>query len=213
MMHEPIDLRVRRTQKALQNAFITLIEERGFDAITVGDIAERAMVNRATFYRHYQDKYALVETIFEEAINTLVRELGPPHDVLSSTGAEQPAEALVHLFEHIAKQERLYRVMLGKKGSSWFTSRMRDYFIQMATERELLREQLPSIKGTLRQVKMPEDIAIVFLANTFISMLGWWLENETRYSPQQMTRWFLLFALHGYVSVRGFEGHTVAEEG
>jgi AcrR family transcriptional regulator len=43
------DLRVRRTQMLLREAFIALIEERGFDAITVGDIAERAMVNRTTF--------------------------------------------------------------------------------------------------------------------------------------------------------------------
>ena len=97
-MHEPIDLRVRRTQKALQDALITLIEERGFDAITVGDIAECAMVNRATFYRHYHDRYDLVEKIFEDAMNTLVSELGPPRDVLTSIGAEQPAEALVQLF-------------------------------------------------------------------------------------------------------------------
>ena len=212
MTHEPTDLRVRRTQKALQDALITLIEERGFDAITVGDIAERAMVNRATFYRHYQDKYDVVEKIFEDAMNTLVRELGPPGEVLNSTGAEQPAEALVHLFEHVARQEKLYRVMLGKKGSSWFTSKMREYFIQLLTARELLREHLPSVMSTLGHRKIPEDIAMVFLANGFISCIAWWLEHGRHYSPQEMTRWFLLFALHGYVSVRGFESQITSEK-
>ena len=66
MSHEEqTDLRIRRTHKFLQEAMIELVIEKGFDAITVGDIAERAMINRATFYRHYQDKYDLVAKIFE----------------------------------------------------------------------------------------------------------------------------------------------------
>ena len=69
MSQNSSDLRVRRTQKLLREALIALIEERSFDAITVGEIAERAMVSRAAFYRHYQDKYDLVEKIFEVVRN------------------------------------------------------------------------------------------------------------------------------------------------
>ena len=47
------NLRVRRTQKLLREALIVLIEERGFEAITVGELTERAMVSRAAFYRNY----------------------------------------------------------------------------------------------------------------------------------------------------------------
>lgn len=78
MTHDHPDLRVRRTHTLLREALIDLIAEKGFDAVTVGEIAERAMVNRATFYRHYQDKYALVTGIFQEAVNQLISELGPP---------------------------------------------------------------------------------------------------------------------------------------
>ena len=55
------DLRVRRTRKLLQQAFIECTIEKGFAALTVRDITERAMVNRSTFYRHYLDKYDLLE--------------------------------------------------------------------------------------------------------------------------------------------------------
>jgi AcrR family transcriptional regulator len=54
------DLRVRRTRKTLQEALIALTIEKGFAAVTVRDITERAMVNRSTFYRHYLDKYELL---------------------------------------------------------------------------------------------------------------------------------------------------------
>jgi AcrR family transcriptional regulator len=80
MSHEvQTDLRIRRTHLFLQEAMIELITEKGFEAITVGDIAERAMINRATFYRHYQDKYDLVARIFEESADSLVEHMKPFH--------------------------------------------------------------------------------------------------------------------------------------
>ncbi len=56
-----IDPRVKRTRRLIQEAFQQLLAEKGFRAITVQDITERAEINRATFYAHYSDKYALLE--------------------------------------------------------------------------------------------------------------------------------------------------------
>ena len=71
-MSQPVeDLRVKRSQRFLREALIDLIEERGFDALSVGEITERAMVSRATFYRLYRDKFDLVEQIYAEAIQAL----------------------------------------------------------------------------------------------------------------------------------------------
>jgi len=55
------DLRVRRTRLMIEEAFIELVQEKGFQSITVQDITDRAMVNRATFYDHFTDKYGLFE--------------------------------------------------------------------------------------------------------------------------------------------------------
>lgn len=60
------DLRVRRTRQLLQQAFIELMAEKSFQAITVQDITSRAMVNRSTFYDHFVDKYALHEHALTE---------------------------------------------------------------------------------------------------------------------------------------------------
>jgi AcrR family transcriptional regulator len=53
------DPRTARTQQLLVQAFNTLLHEKGFPAMTVQEIAARATVNRATFYAHFDDKYAL----------------------------------------------------------------------------------------------------------------------------------------------------------
>ena len=55
------DRRVKRTRKLLQEAFMALMAEKSFQSISVQDIAERADVNRATFYTHFVDKYALLD--------------------------------------------------------------------------------------------------------------------------------------------------------
>ncbi len=58
---ERLDPRVIRTRQALDQAFAALLREKGFQAITVQDIARRAGLNRATFYAHFPDKHALLE--------------------------------------------------------------------------------------------------------------------------------------------------------
>src|SRR5258707_10208970 len=102
-MTQPVsNVRVRRTQKLLREALIELIEERGFDALTIGELTSRAMVSRAAFYRNYQDKYDLVEQIFEEIINTL------QGSIAAHSGADShPPQVWVKFFEHIAEYERL----------------------------------------------------------------------------------------------------------
>lgn len=57
---ERIDPRVRRTRELLVKAFAELLGEKSFDDITINDVTERATVNRATFYAHFRDKYAIL---------------------------------------------------------------------------------------------------------------------------------------------------------
>src|SRR5512142_1962529 len=98
-MSQPVkNLRLRRTQKLLREALIELIEEKGFEALTVGEIAERAMISRAAFYRNYQDKYDLVEQIFAEAMQSLFSAVG-------DLGHEHPPQIWVRFFEHVAAYE------------------------------------------------------------------------------------------------------------
>jgi AcrR family transcriptional regulator len=60
---ERLDPRIRRTRQLLQDALRKLLEQKGFDNISVQDITETATLNRATFYAHYPDKFALLEEL------------------------------------------------------------------------------------------------------------------------------------------------------
>lgn len=63
---ENLDPRVRRTRKLLKQAFVEILNEKGFSTMTVQDIADRAEINRATFYAHYADKYELHDQMIRE---------------------------------------------------------------------------------------------------------------------------------------------------
>jgi AcrR family transcriptional regulator len=74
--HEIVDPRIRRTRLLLQQALKSLLETTEFEKISVQDISEAATVNRATFYDHYPDKFALLECMVGTRFGELLAERG-----------------------------------------------------------------------------------------------------------------------------------------
>src|SRR5271163_4532471 len=75
MLHsqcEQLDPRIRRTRLLLQDALKRLLEEKEFDKISIQDITEAATLNRATFYAHYPDKFALLEQLIRVSFMQLL---------------------------------------------------------------------------------------------------------------------------------------------
>ena len=185
-MTQPVsNLRVRRTQKLLREALIELIEERGFEALTVGELTARAMVSRAAFYRNYQDKYDLVEQIFEEAMSALLGAVG-------ELGREHPASVWVTFFEHIAEYERLYRALLGSKGSPWFVRKIRAALSDLVKERGRLPhgpEARPLPVHTFSDEFVPDLVSAMF-----VEAITWWLEQGRPYPPREIATRVALLA-------------------
>lgn len=80
---DKIDPRVRRTRHTLQQAMIDLLKEKEFTDITVQDITDRAGLNRATFYKHFLDKYELLNAIVRERFQILLDAALPENPQLS----------------------------------------------------------------------------------------------------------------------------------
>jgi AcrR family transcriptional regulator len=179
-MPQPVkNLRLRRTQKLLRDALIELIEERGFDTLTVGEITERALVSRAAFYRNYQDKYALVEQIFDEAMNALL-------SAVRDMGAEHPPQIWVKFFEHIAEYERLYRALLGRKGSPWFVMKMRASMTHLVNEHGRFSDSQPATDHSVHPFS--DEFVPDLVSTLFVEAITWWLEKGRPYPPQEMAR-------------------------
>ncbi len=186
------NLRVRRTQKLMREALVALIEERGFEALTVGELTARAMVSRAAFYRTYQDKYDLVEQIFAEAMSALQSTVG-------DLGRDHPADIWVAFFEHIAEYDRLYRALLGSKGSPWFARKMRASLADLVSELGHLphgpNASNPSPHPDRPVHTFSDGLVPELVSTMFVEAITWWLENDKPYTPREIaTRTSLLAA-------------------
>src|SRR2546430_13862143 len=95
-----VDRRIRRTRDRLGDALLELVKEKGFDAVTVQEVLDRAQVGRSTFYAHYRDKDDLFFSDLEEfleAMGSLIDRSGeqsrrgvPVRALFSHTAAARP---------------------------------------------------------------------------------------------------------------------------
>src|SRR6188768_3406054 len=107
-----MDPRIARTQGSLQQAALELATERDLDAITVADIAERAGVNRSSFYQHYSDK----DTLLADAIDAVAETAGTDLSGISEITPDPPA-VLVDYLRHVDENAAVYSRIFGDHGS------------------------------------------------------------------------------------------------
>jgi len=197
---EPEDLRVRRTRKMLEEALIELTVEKGFAAVTVRDITERAMVNRSTFYRHYLDKFDLLEQ-YTNAVTALTS----TDDTLDEQRREASGGAppgLVRLLKHVQLFGDFYRVMLGQMGDPVFTERFR----QNAS-----RRMRAYYAGTPTEPNSPPlDLRLDYVSCAAVGAILWWLENDQPCTPEQLAGWLSQLSRASMrLSLKSSKGETV----
>jgi AcrR family transcriptional regulator len=187
VMHNPEiteDLRVRRTRKMLQQAFFECTAEKGFAALTVRDITERAMVNRSTFYRHYLDKYDLLEQYLNEMYMSF-----EDQQVIAGLTPPEVSSSLIDLLKHIQQFAGFYRVMLGMQGDPLFTQRFRHkiekgFFscFNQAFPEFICQPDAP-----------PLDLLLKVITSAGCGAIIWWLEQEQPSPPEQFATWLNQF--------------------
>lgn len=194
MSHRRGGLQGERTRALIRRALIELVEEKGFAEVTVARIAERAMVNRATFYRYYRDKYALVEEIFQDVIAELSVEVGPAGRV----SAGERIAGWERLFEHVGGHHRLYAALLGRRGDPWFAARLRERCVELARDR--LRTVHDDDAG---RDAASDDLQLVLAADLVLGAITWWLEHRRPRSPREMAEAVVRFTTQGYFGALG----------
>ena len=117
MAEKKKDRRTLKTQKALRDALAELLTEKELQKVTVQEIADKADVNRVTFYKHYLDVYDLYEKIEQE---TLVQ-LG----MLVLQLEELPAEELFsHLIGYIADNQKIFRMIFSPNNTGMLLNKL-----------------------------------------------------------------------------------------
>jgi AcrR family transcriptional regulator len=164
------DRRVKRTQRLLGEALIELLLQKGYDAVTIRDITERADIAYATFFRHYKSK----DELLLQRVDADLREL----DALTSQipGRYYLNEGVL-IFEHMRQNSEYYRRLFE---SVTFGKRLRQRIAEATLHQS--RRYFP----TSTEFPIPLEIIAHHISASLLALMEWWLNNRQPYSPQRM---------------------------
>jgi AcrR family transcriptional regulator len=172
-----VDPRIARTRRSLQEALFELARERELDEISIADIAERAGVNRSSFYQHYSDK----DTLLADAIDAVVEEAGTAIPVLAEISPEPPV-ILVEYLRHVEENAAVYARVFGEHGSPIALARLRE-----RVQTIVIDAVATSHKDTFHDI--PPDVLAAGLSGSVLGVLGTWLARDPRPPVETAVDW------------------------
>ncbi|KRF06636.1 TetR family transcriptional regulator [Paenibacillus sp. Soil766] len=181
------DPRIIRTRQLLKDAFVELLQEMEIEKISVNRIAERATINRVTFYLHYRDIPDMMEKMADEMIEEISRILNIESGDLHVTD-EDDWPMLVNLLEHFAEHAKFYKVILGSRRTPIFTDRL----LKLLTELITARIERMGDDSDLSAAGIQKDIAIWYGSSALIGTIVSWLRKDMPYSPHFLAKQFTL---------------------
>jgi AcrR family transcriptional regulator len=206
MANKRPDRRIGRTRRALKDSLTMLVLEKGYDAVTVEEITQRADLSRTTFYLHYRDKDELLLESVDQMVNDLIQQI--TQLPVAAWGREglagdlaSPSENPVQLiFEHAALNADLYRVILRVEGAFKALERLRETISSSAVGVLQITMQQ---EGLQLNPQVPLEVFSNYFAAALLGTITWWLEGDMPYKPTQMAENFQKLFFFGAYQVLG----------
>lgn len=188
------DVRVRRTERRLRDAIVSLIHEKSYPAIVVNEILERADVGRSAFYAHFSNKDALLASKIEEMLHA-----APPRALTPSVGPLGNALGFSFpVFEYIGQCRHAAAAKMGRRGR---------LIVHQHLHRVLWEHIRDEVRTALQQddgrAAIPADLATNYIVTTFILVLNWWVESQSRLSAREVDDMFLALVVPALASSAG----------
>lgn len=199
-----VDRRISRTRRQLKNALFALILEKGYDAVTIEDITDRADLGRTTFYLHYHDK----EELLLESIKAIADDLLEQIEPLPPIRLEEPPandELLLRdpirvTFAHASENAQLYKIIL--RGEGGVKATLRVHHIISETVTAAINQTINEGRVPV-QLSVPKEVFSNYLAGALIGLVTWWLDSGMCYTPEEMSSMFRKMFFQGGQAVFG----------
>lgn len=166
----PLDVRQLRTRAALRTAVLELTGERPYDGISIGDIAQKAGIGYATFFRHYRDKDALLAAVADDFIGETMLQLAP-----LALAVESRSAALT-LCRFVEERRPIFLALLVGGARN-------------AVREEILARSIREVdlSETARGSWLPESLGPVHMVTAVLTIVSWWLEHGHDRSAEEMS--------------------------
>ena len=173
-MKEKTDLRIIKTNKVLFDALITLMKQKDFERIKISDICDVALINRSTFYAHYEDKYDLLVALIEELKNNLENELKKNEQ--EEISKNYFMDLLKILINHVDEKRETYNsILINDKNGILI-----DFFIDV-TNRDLTNRLKNNIV-----TNVPLDIITKFYIGAIVTIGVDWIKCKDKYTKEEL---------------------------
>ena len=173
------DLRVIKTKNALYNTLIELMKDHAFEEIKVSDICTKALINRSTFYAHYNDKYELLKDMIDNLKDSLTEELKKNQNIGDTK--EYYLEMIKIFLDHIESKRNTYiSIMINNRNSIMFDI---VYDILDHDIKSRLKNDASSKKG------IPSNIVAKFYIGAVFNVGLEYLKNNNNYSKEDILKY------------------------
>ncbi|WEV57440.1 TetR/AcrR family transcriptional regulator [Ligilactobacillus acidipiscis] len=197
-MKKDKDQRFIKTEKAIREAFFSLISQVGFNKLHVRDIINQSKINRTTFYAHYTDKYALLNKLEDDLLVEMreVAEQGSADLLLKSQIADVDRVVLYahDSVKYIRAHAATYTLLMSDKGDPAFAQKLQDSISQVWQDKDLFKE-----------LTIPQDYAISAVTGMVISLMQTWVKNDYRETPDDFVQIVIKV-------IRGISLYTLAQK-
>ena len=177
-MDKKDDLRVIKTKKILYETLIELMKTKTFEEIKVSDICTKALINRSTFYAHYDDKYELLLEFINSLKEEFINELSKNKNILNTR--EYYLEMIRLFLDHIENKKDIYNaIMINNRNSI-----MMDILSSVANN-----EVIKKMESSNISTKVPANIIAKFYLGGVLNLGIEWLRDTKKNSKEEIIKY------------------------
>jgi AcrR family transcriptional regulator len=177
-MNKQDDLRIFKTKKAIKKAFFDLVSEKTFEKVAISDIADKAMINRATFYLHYQDKYDLLNNLENEVLNDIekISSIVTRKYILICTNQGLVFPHVKKMLSYVEANPQFFNLVANDSIGLPFYHKIGEKISKK------IFEEIPELKSDQTLWKYMQNVII----SAYSSIINQWIKNDRKESKEEI---------------------------